>query len=258
MIDPLDECGWRPCREMVRDFPAGDRRVARATCGRSRGFCSGREFGYESARYRAIAHTGITDERQFYYRSTGLLRAIERLLVPPETPWVQEGLAARDTLPVTVRGDVGVFGYFAGPRVFIIDYYALADPLLAHLPALARWRVGHFVRRVPEGYEASALGDRNTISDPGVAAYYDKLRMITRGPLLNRARLGSLVALNLGRYEPLLKDYGWAQVPVWRVAERKAEGSEWDAPAPYLSRTWRSHRRRSRDRSPRSRADTQR
>ena len=116
---------------------------------------SGREFGYELAPYRAIAHTGITDERQFYYRSTGLLRAIEGLLVPPETPWVQEGLAARDSLPVTVRGDVGFFGYFAGPRVFIIDYYALADPLLAHLPAVARWRVGHFVRRVPEGYEAS-------------------------------------------------------------------------------------------------------
>ena len=199
---------------------------------------SGREFGYELAPYRAIAHTGITDERQFYYRSTGLLRAIEGLLVPPETPWVQEGLAARDSLPVTVRGDVGFFGYFAGPRVFIIDYYALADPLLAHLPAVARWRVGHFVRRVPEGYEASALGGRNTISDPGVAAYYDKLRLITRGPLLNRARLGSLVALNLGRYEPLLKDYGWAQVPVWRVAERKAEGSEWDAPGtvPFLER----------------------
>jgi hypothetical protein len=58
--------------------------------------------------------------------------------------------------------------------------------------------------------------------------------LITRGLLLDRARLGSLVAFNLGRYEALLKDYGWAQVPMWRVVERKAEGSEWDAPGTVL------------------------
>ena len=191
---------------------------------------TGPGFGSDPHGYRTIADTGITDERQYYYRSTGLLRAVYGLIEPPDTAWVKEGLAARTSTPVTVRGVVGIFGYFAGPDVFIIDYHALADPLLARLPALAHWRIGHFVRRVPEGYESSVVTESNVIADPGVAEYYDRLRIITRGPLVDGERLRTLVALNLGRYEPLLKDYGWARVPLANIGERKAEGSEWDAP----------------------------
>jgi arabinofuranosyltransferase len=201
-------------------------------------FISGSDFGYETGQHRAIAHTGITDERQFYYRSTGLLRALEGSIRPPDSLWVEQGMAARTASSVTVRGDIGFFGYFAGPRVFIIDYHALADPLLAHLPALARWRVGHFVRRLPDGYEASVIGGRNAISDPAVAAYYDKLQLITRGPVLDRARLRALVDMNLGRYDRLLKDYGWVLVPTGHVVGRRAEGAEWDSPGtvPFLER----------------------
>jgi arabinofuranosyltransferase len=42
-----------------------------------------------------------------------------------------------------------------GPYVHLLDECALADPLLAHLPAVynAEWRTGHYRRIIPAGYK---------------------------------------------------------------------------------------------------------
>jgi hypothetical protein len=43
--------------------------------------------------------------------------------------------------------------------------------------------------------------------DPGLAAYYDALSLITRGPLLSGRRLRAILAMNLGRDDHLLDAY---------------------------------------------------
>ena len=47
-----------------------------------------------------------------------------------------------------------MFGYYAGPNVYVVDELALADALLARLPArrVDQWRIGHFQRTLPAGY----------------------------------------------------------------------------------------------------------
>jgi arabinofuranosyltransferase len=179
--------------------------------------------------YGAVAPSGITDERRFYYWSTGLMQVFRGVTLP-DMPWVHEGRAARGGPPVIVQGAIGFFSYFAGPSIFVIDYHGLADPLLARLPASARWRVGHFTRRIPAGYEASVLSDEIHLEDPGLAIYYRVLRLVTRGPLFSRERLGAVIAVNLGRYDHLLDDYAVATATLSEVAERRPDGTPWDAP----------------------------
>ncbi|MFP4499892.1 MAG: hypothetical protein ACLFTT_02735 [Candidatus Hydrogenedentota bacterium] len=118
---------------------------------------SGADYG-DSLRGFRDPH-GIGDERMFYFDDAGLLcYTRERPL--PMNRFVQAGLRYRemDTRQTKRHGSVGFRGFFGGPKVHIIDYYALADPLLARMPAMynPNWRIGHFVRRVPEGYTKTA------------------------------------------------------------------------------------------------------
>jgi len=98
---------------------------------------------------------GIGNERQFYFSEAGLLR-YRRNLDLPTNRFAHEGKRYRlEGKPVVrTHGSVGFRGYFAGPKAHIIDYYALADPLLARLPACysPNWRIGHFTRTIPPGY----------------------------------------------------------------------------------------------------------
>ena len=101
---------------------------------------------------------GVGNERLFYFQESSVMR-YRRDLVLPSGRYADEGRAYRNqsTFLTEVHGSVGFRGYFAGPKAFIIDYYALTDPLLARLPALyaPNWRIGHFARVVPPGYEAT-------------------------------------------------------------------------------------------------------
>jgi arabinofuranosyltransferase len=102
---------------------------------------------------------------------------------------------------------VGFSGYFAGPGTHIIDIYALGDPLLARLPAMPTFRVGHFERRIPDGYDETVARGVNKISDPDLAAYYDRLHLIVAGPIFSRARLWTTAGMLLGRYDQDLRRY---------------------------------------------------
>jgi arabinofuranosyltransferase len=170
---------------------------------------SGRAYGQGDQIFDAtLEDRGINDERRFYFPYTGMLRADRRRGVPVDHPWAEEGRRAGLTgVNVVVRGNVGFYGYMAGPDVHIIDYYALAEPLLARLPAKKRWRIGHFVRIMPAGYTESAEAKANRIADPDLATYEDHLRLITSGPIWSWARLRMIVHMNLGRDEALLARY---------------------------------------------------
>ncbi|MDW8351558.1 MAG: hypothetical protein RML99_06580 [Anaerolineae bacterium] len=142
----------------------------------------------------------ITDDRGSYFQSTGLLSL---LISGPqmESHWAARGgknLRQLETR-VTVLGAIGLTGFYAGPKVRIIDHFALADAFLARLPYRDRvdWRVGHLIRHPPDGYVASRLYDQNRLSGQMLRQLYEDIRLVTRGPLLSRERLAAIVRLNL-------------------------------------------------------------
>jgi arabinofuranosyltransferase len=152
--------------------------------------------------------TGINDERAYYYPISGLMNYRVGKGIPfSGEGWVEHGYALRESgKSVVDEKNVGFIGYFAGPDVHIVDLYALCDPLLARLPASSpdKWRIGHFEREVPNGYLPTLRTGINQIKDPDLAAYYDQLALITRGPLFSRARLVAIWRMNTGQFDHLL------------------------------------------------------
>jgi arabinofuranosyltransferase len=168
---------------------------------------AGMRFGARDPANKNLAVHGIHDERRWYYPQTGLLRQ-EPGALHPNHPWVYDGLNVRASdEPVVSRGNIGFYGYFAGPRVHVIDPYGLADPLLARLPAVPNSRIGHFRRLMPPGYPESVRDQRVEIANPSLAEYYRRVHLITSGPLLSPARLQAILDLNLGRLDYLVDDY---------------------------------------------------
>lgn len=152
----------------------------------------------------------IDDERRFYFENTGLINFDKNAAIWPAHPWAYDGLTlASKGKKVIALGSIGMEGYFAGPKVFIIDKNALADPLLAriHLKCDKNFFPGHLPRFLPYGYEETIRTGRNVLTDRKVAKYYDRLSFITRGPLFSIRRLMEIVKFNFGAYEYLIKDY---------------------------------------------------
>jgi arabinofuranosyltransferase len=149
----------------------------------------------------------ITDERLAYYEATGLLKVGTQGI--PLHPWVTQGLELRAKQdPVVVLENVGFRGYYAGPRVHIVDLLALGDPLLARLPGGSRDAImGHFRRPLPEGYVETIAEGRNRLRDPDLAAYYDRLHLVVAGPLWSRERLITTARLLSGAYDDELRRY---------------------------------------------------
>jgi arabinofuranosyltransferase len=168
---------------------------------------SGKAYG--TGPERVDEEWGIVDERAIYFQSTGLLNAGPPRSMPRH-PWADEGRRARAVGdPVVSRMGIGFFGFCAGPGVHVVDGHALTDPLLARLPANTRkgWHIGHFYRMVPDGYLETLRTGRNQIADPDLAAYYDRLALVIRGPLADRERLRSLWLLGTGGYDHYIRSW---------------------------------------------------
>jgi arabinofuranosyltransferase len=161
--------------------------------------------------WKFIDTAGVADERGFYYQATSLLNTLESGKPPLwKNDWANEGRSwryANQRLVVTTS--IGFRGYYAGPAVHIVDTFALADSLLARLPILpgARWRIGHFERALPCGYLETLESGRNVIQNPNLALYYDKLSLVTRGPLFSLQRLREIWNLNTEKYSYLIQSY---------------------------------------------------
>lgn len=180
-----------------------------------------------------IPRDGIADERGFYYQRFGLLTARRETFLQPK--WE---VGERRT--VIVCGGLGYDGIFNGPGVHFIDYCALADPLLARLPARydPDWRPGHFHRQLPTDYQASLEANQNLLKDPQTKSYWDSIRLVTRAPLNDWSRWREIARLNFGLVEHDLNVYRYGFVP--RTSEHKVvdidrlqnivEGVAWDAP----------------------------
>lgn len=124
--------------------------------------------------------------------------------------WAEMGRSLREEnrSRVVRWGAVGFVGFFAGPRIHILDGLALGDPLLARLPIVRPWWPGHYIRREPEGYESTLATGSVALTDPHLAAYYSVLREVTRRKLSSWDRVSAVIGMNLGRFDYLLKEYG--------------------------------------------------
>lgn len=146
---------------------------------------------YSNTRF---SNDGIADERGYYFQHTGLLVAKENTFKMPEWNVTSHSLDV-------ACGGLGFKSIFAGPGAHFIDVCGLADPFLARMPTLSiPMRVGHYERRIPEGYYESVNEDRNIINDEGLKKFYDLIRNVTRNDLNDLSRIRAIKELNFKKY----------------------------------------------------------
>jgi arabinofuranosyltransferase len=150
---------------------------------------------------------GVGDQRGIFFQISSLHRWLAREpgQVFPDYRWSHQGLAfAESEERVRIRANVGFMGYWAGTDRILIDRLALSDPLLARLPSVRIFRIGHYPRRIPPGYLESVETGDSLIEDAELRAFHERLRIVTEGPLLAPGRLKTIVRMNLGHYDHLL------------------------------------------------------
>jgi len=142
-------------------------------------------------------YQGVIDERGRYHTASSLLSYTvyhwQGRPYPyfPLYAWSRQGFSVRQgPVKVAVVDSVGMFGFWAGPEKTVVDVWALTDPFLARLPdADGRiWRPGHFERNLPQGYLETLLTGENRLRDPRLRALWDRVALVTQGPLWSPAR----------------------------------------------------------------------
>lgn len=154
--------------------------------------------------------TGVSDEQAYYYGGTGLLMWGSTSDLP-RSSWVDEGSQLKENeQKVFVGKGIGFLGYYAGPSVHVIDYFALSDPLISHLPVMSKrqFLIGHFRRPIPKGYIETLESGTNQIQDPNLAKFYEKIKLVTQGPVWDLARWEVIWKMNTGQYDYLLNGSG--------------------------------------------------
>ncbi len=160
-------------------------------------------YGY----HRAKAMHGVVDERGFYWRGSGLRRNLRSL--EPSHLFARQGRERRRQPPGVVnKAVIGMYGYYAGPEVHIVDRLALADPVLARLPVdeQSGWRIGHFERRLPDGYLARRAGIDAPVKPDSIAQLVEIVDTVTRSePLFSWKRFDAIRKLHDGTVDALVR-----------------------------------------------------
>ena len=159
--------------------------------------------------------SNISDEREYYFDTTGFYNNIRSLVKTGRSCWRDTW---NDESPDLLRkqgfrGDIldnaaGILVY-KNSDLYLNDTYCLGDPLMSRLPAVYQtsWRVGHLRRICPEGYRDSVYEDENRIEDEDLHAYYDRIRLITRGEIWSLDRIKTSIEMILGKYDVLIENY---------------------------------------------------
>ena len=114
-------------------------------------------------------------------------------------PWAEQGLKAKaETHAVVAKCAVGLYGFEAGPGVFIVDPLAITDGFLSRLPSKKPAYPGHYERAFPAGYVDTVTSGKNQLTDPALKTLYDQTRLLARAPLFDAARWQAIWALNTG------------------------------------------------------------
>jgi arabinofuranosyltransferase len=164
-------------------------------------------FGFDGFVTSNISRNGIADERRVYAPALSLAAVHEGRPIR-RVSWVRAAQELGKTGPSVMPAiAVGIVGYYGGPNVHVLDVNAIGDPLLSRLPARSGSRIGHFERRIPEGYEDSLQTGKLVIEDPDLRGYCQVVWSVTRGPLWSVSRIGESNRLITGGYRLLLDNY---------------------------------------------------
>jgi arabinofuranosyltransferase len=157
-----------------------------------------------------IRKFGITDERRVYFRTLALINLDWKTRLPDHI-WVRQGLEHKAKHRLLSIGPAnGLFAFYAGPELHIVDTHGLGDPLLARLPTYnkSNFIIGHFFRAVPEGYWKYKRSFGNDIKDQNLREYYQKLSILIHDErLFSKGRLVTIWRFNTGYYDYLLNAY---------------------------------------------------
>jgi arabinofuranosyltransferase len=120
-------------------------------------------------------------------------------------PWAEQGAKAKaEKHAVVAKCAVGLYGFEAGPGVFVVDPLAITDSFLARLPAKTPAYPGHYERAFPAGYVQTVTSGKNQLEDPALKTLYDQTQLLARAPLVDSARWQAIWALNTGGARALL------------------------------------------------------
>ncbi|MBQ9578381.1 MAG: hypothetical protein IJR28_02485 [Ottowia sp.] len=167
-----------------------------------------------------VSEAGLSDERGFYYQSTGLVPVIAKHGGNAYTHAFGGAYAFRRNAGTPNIGIVRAAGFgpwMAGEKSYWIDLFALGEPFLARLPARTGARVGHYERAFPDGYLETLITGKNVIVDSTLAALYDDVALAVRGDIWSKARWSAIWRLNLGYYNGLGKNFDRDSRTPWRV-----------------------------------------
>tara|TARA_R110002096_G_scaffold138218_3_gene291756 strand:+ start:2504 stop:4120 length:1617 start_codon:yes stop_codon:yes gene_type:complete len=181
-------------------------------------FTTDKFYGVDRERSRTSEwlDKGIADERASWYQHSGLLLASRNTSLPRSLPeWdfhkaLTDWKAGMGDGPcIGTMAPAGYFSYLAGPECHVYDLNGQVDPFMARLPIQLNegWKQAHHFRQAVPGYHETLVTGVNQIQDPDLRVYYDKIRLITRGPIWSWPRLKTIVAMNLGQYDYLLERF---------------------------------------------------
>jgi arabinofuranosyltransferase len=186
---------------------------------------TGRDYGIKPLKGQARPTDGVGDERHFYYQGCGL-RQYERGKVMPRHEWFRYvGRLFKNSPGIQRIGADGMIGLGAGPGNYLIDVFAITDPLLARLPMAGTFfRIGHFRRNIPDGYIATIKTGEDQFLDQNLGAYYQHLSRVISGPLFSKERWRSIWLLNTGQLSNLIDSAYYCQhtLPELTVFELEA------------------------------------
>lgn len=100
---------------------------------------------------------------------------------------------------------IGYAGYVVGPAAWVVDDLGLGDAFLARIPFRASdggWRIGHFERKMPEGYAAMAASGVPAFGEPELDAAFRAVTLLTRGSLWAPERWEAIWELHTGVHAP--------------------------------------------------------
>lgn len=149
-----------------------------------------------------VPPSGIVSEREFYRGELGLTVNLRRRAYRKHSFYLQ-GVGFRNGAErVVFHNNAGLTGYAAGPTRHLVDGAGLTDPFMARMPRdkSRDWRIGHYGRETPPGYLPTVRTGRMELREPRHRELYERLRLITQGPIFSVARLRAIVWMHTHRF----------------------------------------------------------